>query len=179
MDGVNQDRLSVNSPLKGGKLDGSNALEYMDDIIHQIEDDERAIQMEDPNYRCSVVSRESFKLLNKLGWNPEARNAGKQIERLKEFANTEKLDSSDLSLASALLLKSKSSSTSSNSTSSLSDNESCYSLKDIEVSNSSPACPRQYSSEPDLSRMKHTIPDIEEMLTDDSNSDVFIDDPLV
>ena len=187
MDTISERDL-LNSQMKNGKvMDGSNALEYMDDILTQIEDDERAIRMEDPNYRCSIVKEESLKLLNKLGWNPSVRRtrstATDESGKPRSFESVEKLEASALSLASASLLeknRASQSTTSSENTSSLAGSESCYSLKDISDIEASPntSWPRQYSSEPDLSRMKHMIPDIEDMLSD-SDSNVFVEDPKV
>jgi len=185
MDTISE-RESLNSQMKNGKrLDGSRELEYMDDIINQIEDDERAIRMEDPSYRCSIVKEESLKLLNKLGWNPSMRHSKtsdtKEPHKMHSFENVDKLEASALSLASASLLDGKrtsQSTTSSENTSLLAGSESCYSLQDISDIEHSPKrnWPRQYSSEPDLSRLKHIVPDIEEMLSD-SDSNVFDEDP--
>ena len=185
MEDVVSERRSLCSHVRNGKLlDGNNALEYMDDIINQIENDERAIRMEDPNYRCSIVKEESIKLLNKLGWNPSMRRVTSpdKTTKLQSHESLDKLQASALSLASATLLKTTHDcqSTSSESTSSLAGSESCYSLQDISDVESSPQSlrlpERQYLSEPDLSRIKHIIPDIEELVSD-NDSDVFTDNP--
>lgn len=138
----------------------------MDGIITQIEDDERAMQMEDNDFRSSIVKDESFKLLNQYGWNPRVREENlKCIERLKPTGNDGVLLNSDLSLASASLLQ-QTTDTSSHSTSSLSESEAdCYSLRDISDLES-PTWQRQFSSEPDLTRSKHMVPDIDDVLTD-------------
>ena len=147
-------------------MESNPALDYMDGIINQIEDEERAFELEDENYRSSVAREESFKLLNQFGWDPNARkNNPDRIERLKPCRSDEVLINSDLSLASATLLQ-PTDDTTSLATSSTSENEAdCYSLRDIS-DHDSPNWKRQFASEPDLTRSNHIIPDIADVLTD-------------
>ena len=183
---------SPSSPTSQKDKDDSNALDYMDNVLTQIEDDERALGND--SFRNSITEEERSKLYYQYGWNPTMRtgsenNASPVICKLRSFESNDCLAASALSLASASLLdgakdsvenwktSNATSFSSPQSSSTTYGSESCYSLKDIDEDDYDPGWQRQYSSEPDVFRMKHVIPDIDEVLgASDCDSDVFVND---
>lgn len=182
-DDVSMDDTSnvTNNDVTKERSDCEEALDFMDEVITQIEDsDDAFVDMNDVmpsgEYRRSADSS----LLSRYGWDPRdhsSENRPIAVEKLKDGSGEGFLSASALSLASASLLLpgsplSKHKMTSSMSSSMLTDDVSSLtgsltstsSLKDVRHVSSRFVALKHFASVPDMTKATQNIPDVDEVL---------------
>ncbi|CAK8688455.1 unnamed protein product [Clavelina lepadiformis] len=166
---VTEHSLSRSHQSKLSSHGSNEAIQFMDEVLTQLEQENDDEEDED-QHETSVAqpNKDNLNFLNNLGWNPDERDC--RLQPLETDTDTQKdpgLTASVMSLASASLLRQGTVSVDSSyrtSLSSMTSDEDSYSLNDMSECFSESPASRQYSSLPDVAKLRDFIPDIDEVL---------------
>ncbi|XP_076812137.1 uncharacterized protein LOC143459059 [Clavelina lepadiformis] len=167
---VTENSLSRSHQSKLSSHGSNEAIQFMDEVLTQLEQENDDEEEDEDQHETSVArpNKDNLNFLNNLGWNPGERDC--RLQPLETDTDTQKdpgLTASVMSLASASLLRQGAVSVDSSyrtSLSSMTSDEDSYSLNDMSECFSESAASRQYSSLPDVAKLRDFIPDIDEVL---------------